>query len=142
VFGPSLSEMGEMFERVLKRVLDIGEGSVKKIQELKAEIRELREEKEDLEFKKKMEEKEIAHLVKMKEEKIEMETQKKEIELIKDFQAKEMKLQTEYFDKVMETVKEGHKKMEDIYGEILRRLPNVNMSIRQENHEIKNKRES
>lgn len=141
MFGPSIDTITEAIEDVIRKVLDIGEGSVKKIQELKAEIRELREEKEDLEFKKKMEEKEIAHLVKMKEEKIQMETEKKEIELIKDFQKKEMALQTEYFDKVMETVKEGHKKMEDIYGEILRRLPNVNMSIRQDTATVKRERE-
>lgn len=132
MFGPSVSEICDSIEKVFKKVLEIGDGSVKKIQELKAEIRELREEKEDLEFRKKMEEKEIAHLVKMKEEKIKIETEKKEIELIKDFQQKEMKLQTEYFDKVMEKIEGGHKEMKDIYGEIMKRLPNISMNIREE----------
>jgi hypothetical protein len=40
-----------------------------------------------------------------------------------------MELQKEYFEKVMSAVKEGQKKMEDIYTKILERLPNVNMEI-------------
>lgn len=128
MFGPNLDAIEEMF----KRVLDIGDGSVKKMQELKVEIRELREEKEDLEFKKKMEEKEIAHLVKMKEEKMEIATEKERLELTQQFQEKEMELQKEYFEKVMTAVKEGQKKMEDIYTKILERLPNVNMEITRE----------
>lgn len=128
MFGPSL----ESIERVFKRVLDIGDGSVKKIQELKAEIRTLREEKEDLEFTKKMEEKEIAHLVKMKEEKLLVESEKNRLELTQKFQEKEMALQKEYFEKVMANVKEGHSKMEEIYHKILERLPNVNMEITRE----------
>lgn len=56
----TVAKVENALEKVLRRVLDIGEGSVKKIQELKAEIRELREEKAELELKKKMEEREIA----------------------------------------------------------------------------------
>lgn len=132
MFGPTLEDIKDSVEEVFRRILDIGEGSVKKIQELKAEIRELREEKEDLEFKKKMEEKEIAHLVKMKEEKLTIATEKERLELTQQFQEKEMALQKEYFEKVMAAVKEGQKKMEDIYTKILERLPNVNMEITKE----------
>lgn len=128
MFGPSL----EAIEKMFRRVLDIGDGSVKKIQELRAEITNLKEEKEELVFKKKLEEKEIAHLVKMKEEKILIETQKKEIELEKSFQKKEMELQTDYFNKHVLAIKEGQNKMEDIYSKILERLPNVNMEINRE----------
>lgn len=131
MFGPTLIQIKESVEEVFRRVLDIGEGSVKKIQELKVEIRELREEKEDLVFKKKMEEKEIVHLVKMKEEKIAMETQRKEIELTKQFQEKEMVLQKDYHEKVMTTIEDSRREIRDIYGEIMKRLPNVNMSIKQ-----------
>lgn len=130
MFGPSLEKITEALEEVLKRVLNIKEAGKTQVDELKVQIKRLKEEKEELEFKKKMEEKEIAHLVKMKEEKIQMETKKRELELAKDFQQKEMALQVEYFDKVMNSVKEGQKKMEDIYGKILERLPNVNMTIR------------
>lgn len=126
MFGPNLDAIEKMF----RRVLDIGDGAVKKQQELKAEIRELREEKENLEFSKKMEQTEIAHLVKMKEEKLAMSTEKARLELSQQFQNKEMQLQKEYFDKVMQAVKDGQKKMEDIYSKILERLPNVNMEIK------------
>jgi transcription termination factor NusB len=128
MFGPSINDIKD----AMREVFGIGEGSVKKIQELKAEARQAREDLEELRFQKSMEEKEIAHLVKMKEEKIHIESTQKELEMQKKFQAKEMELQKEYFDKVMSTVKEGHKKMEDIYHKILERLPNVNMEITRE----------
>lgn len=130
MFGPSLKEI----EKMVRNILDIGDGSTKRIQELKTEIKSLREEKETLEFKKKMEEKEITHLVKMKEEKIKIETDQKSLELPKKFQEKEMLLQKEYFEKVMKAVENGQKKMEDIYSKILDRLPNVNMRIIDSSH--------
>lgn len=126
MFGPSVREIKEAF----RDVLGMGEDSVKKVQDLKSEIRKLREEKEDLDFKKKMEEKEIVHLVKMKEEKMAMATEKERLNLTQKFQEKEMALQKEYFEKVMVAVKEGQEKMEDIYTKILERLPNVNMEIK------------
>ena len=118
-----------IIKETVQDALDMGEGLIKKLQELRADVRRLTEEKQELEYQKKMEEKEIAHLVKMKEEKIGIETEKKRLELTQQFQEKTMKLQTEYFDKVMNAVKEGHDKMEEIYGKIMERLPNVNMEI-------------
>lgn len=129
MFGIKADEVREIVREELEEVLNDGESSTNKLRALEKDIKRLTGEKEELEFKKKMEEKEITHLVKMKEEKINIETQKKEIELKKDFQVKEMALQKEYFDKVMAAVKDGQKKMEDIYTKILERLPNVNMEI-------------
>lgn len=110
-----------------------GESSIKKVQELKSEISQLKEEKETLVFKKNMEEKEIAHLVKMKEEKIIIKTEQERLKLTQQFQEKEMALQKDYFDKVMKAVQDGQKKMEDIYSKILERLPNINMEIKRGN---------
>lgn len=125
MFGITKDEV----KSVIEEVLGSGEASAKKRLELEKEIKRLGEEKAELEFKKKMEEKELAHLVKMKEEKIRIETEKREIDLQKQFQEKEMTLQKEYFEKVMKAVQDGQKKMEDIYAKILDRLPNVNMRI-------------
>lgn len=124
-FGLSRDEIRE----VVSEVMYEGDNSQKKKQDLEKTIKRLTEEKETLEFKKDMEEKEIAHLVKMKEEKILIETEKKRIELSQKFQDKEMALQREYFEKVMKAVQEGQKKMEDIYTKIMDRLPNINMEI-------------
>ena len=131
MFGPTMKQIEAAIDKIVKNNLDIGEGSVKKLQELQSSIRVLKEEKAELEFKKEMEEKEIAHLVKMKEEKILLEVEQKNIALQKQFQEKEMVLQKEYFDKVMIAVSAGQQKMEDIYVKILDRLPNVNMRIQE-----------
>lgn len=128
MFGPSLKSIEKMF----RQVLDVGEGSVKKIQELKAEIRILKEEKEDLEFKKRMEEKEIEHLVKMKEEKMLIEIEKEKAKLDSEFRAKTMSLQSDYHDKVIKTIEESRKEARDLYTAIMDRLPNVNMEIKKE----------
>lgn len=119
----------EKIKDAVRDVLDEGDESKHKTDDLKDEIKRLKEEKETLSFQKKMEEKEISHLVKMKEEKIHIETEKERLELTQKFQEKEMQLQKEYFDKVMAAVKDGQKKMEDIYTKILERLPNVNLDI-------------
>lgn len=119
----------EDVKEVLDEVLNEGDKSAKKKKELEETIKRLTEEKSELEFKKKMEEKEIAHLVKMKEEKILIETEKKGIDLAKKYQEKEMALQKEYFDKVMKAVNDGQKKMEEIYAKIMDRLPNISMAI-------------
>lgn len=125
MFGLTKKEVRE----VVEDVLNDGESSKKKRDSLEKEIKRLTEEKQELEFNKNMEEKEIAHLVRMKEEKIKIETEKKHMELSQKFQEKEMSLQKEYFEKVMKAVQNGQKKMEDIYAKILDRLPNVNMEI-------------
>lgn len=118
-------------ESKLRKVVDdvLNGGSDKKITSLKDEIRRLKDEYEDLKLKKRLEEEEIKHLVKMKEEKQTIEAQKKELEFQKEFAAKEMKLQTEYHDKAVKLIQEGHAKMQDIYGKIMERLPNVTMAI-------------
>jgi len=116
-------------KKVIEETLGIGDSQEMTIKSLERDIKNLTREKAEIEFKKTLEEKELTHLVKMKEEKILIETQKKEIDLSKKFQEKEMELQKEYFEKVMGAVKDGQKKMEDIYTKILDRLPNVNMNI-------------
>lgn len=70
--------------------------------------------------------------MKLNEQKLTIQTEQKELELTKEFQAKEMRLQTEYFDKVMAKVEEARKEMKEVYVEIMRRLPNVTMSIKEQ----------
>ena len=96
---------------------------------MKLEIKKLKEELEDLKLQKKMEETEIKHLVKCKEEKAAIDAERQKNELAKTFNEKEMALQTKYHDKVMGVIENEHKKIQELYKEILGRLPDVNMTI-------------
>lgn len=98
---------------------------------LEKEIERLNKQLKELELKKELDIKEIEHLVKMKEEKQVVEAQKKEIELQKLFQKKEMDLQTQYHERVMKQIEEGRREIKEVYTEIMKRLPNVNMAIKQ-----------
>lgn len=62
-------------------------------------IRRLKDDIADLSTTKKMEIREIEHLVKIKEEKLNIEHEKKTVELERTFQQKEMDMQTGYHDK-------------------------------------------
>ena len=106
-------------------------GSRKEVPELEKEIKKLKNDIEDLKQKKKREEEDIKHLVKIKQESLEIEHQKKELELKNDFKDKEMKLQKEFHENTLKTIEQAGQKMEGMTKEILNRLPNVNMSIRQ-----------
>lgn len=109
----------------LEELLSGGES----VLQLKKRVRELNDEIESLKTKKKMEQREIEHLVKLKEEKLDIEHQKKEIELQKDFQAKEMALQTEYHGKIITAIETARKEQQETYKEIMKRLPNVSVML-------------
>lgn len=127
-------KIGNTAEQVVKRIfkdaLADSEHSIITIINLQDSIKRLKEERDTAKFQRDLEEKELAHLLKMRDEKSEVEYKKKEVELDRKFQLREMELQKQYFEKVMSTVQEGQKKMENIYAEILSRLPNVNVEIR------------
>jgi hypothetical protein len=112
-------------EKALRGIINEGDST----SSLKLQITGLKEELEDLKLKKKMEETEIKHLVKMKEEKQALEVDKAKNDLNKTFNEKEMALQTKYHDKVMGVIQGEHLKIQELYKEILTRLPNVNMTI-------------
>lgn len=99
---------------------------------LQKEIEELKHSIRELEHKKSLEEREIEHLVKMKEEKIAIETEKKQLDLQAIFDKKVMELQKDYHEKVMKMLADEHAKMQEIYKQIMTRLPNVNLAIRKE----------
>ena len=113
-------------KKKLEELLSGGES----VLQLKKRVRELKDEIESLKTTKKMEQREIEHLVKLKEEKLVIEHQKKEVELQKKYQSKEMELQTEYHDKIMAKLENAAQEMKDIYAKIIERLPNVNVEIR------------
>lgn len=119
----------EGLKKALREVLYDGGKGRQKIEELNQEVEVLKVTVKDLELKKRLEEEEIKHLVKMKEEKQLIELQKKEITLQQEFTKKEMELQTKYHDKVLTTIDESRKESKELYTEIMKRLPNVNVDI-------------
>ena len=112
-------------KKKLEELLSGGESAL----QLKKRVRELKDEIESLKTTKKMEQREIEHLVKLKEEKLVIENQKKEVELQKKYQFKEMELQTEYHDKIMAKLENAAKEMKEVYVKIMERLPNINVEI-------------
>jgi len=112
------------------------------ITDLKKEIIGLKDDKADLVREKSQESQEIQHLVKIEREKNQMDVDKRQLELKGEFaqkeldmkddhKTKEMELQKEYFDKHMALIKTNGDDTKKMYSEIMKRLPNVNMSIKQ-----------
>ena len=119
--------LGDKLEKYLT-----GNGSVT---ELKKQVRELKDELESLKTTKKMEQREIEHLVKLKEAKLDIEHQKTELDLKDKYQSMEMKLQTQYHDLIVAKIEKAQQDMKDTYGKIMERLPNITASL-----EVKRKR--
>ena len=97
--------------------------------QLKTKVRELKDEIESLKTTKKMEQREIEHLVKLKGEKLDIEHQKKELELKDQFKDMEMKLQTRYHDLIIGKIETAHESMKEIYSQIMTRLPNITAAL-------------
>ena len=105
----------------------------KEITSLKEEIAVLKLEKkkeiEELKLTRDIEERDIKHLIKIKEERLSLESKKTEVDLKDKFKDKEMSLQKEYFDKSITQLETARNEMKEVYTEIMKRLPNVNMNI-------------
>jgi hypothetical protein len=97
--------------------------------DLKDEIRRLKDELADLTTTKKMETREIEHLVKIKEEKLNIEHEKKTVELTAEFQKKEMAMQTKYHDKVVTQIEGYNGRQDKFFDQVMKRLPNVNVQL-------------
>jgi len=101
----------------------------KKEVSLKSEVIKLKDEVAELKLQKKLEEKEIKHLVKMKQEKDQLELDKKLVVMQRDYQEKERELERQYHEKQMELIKEGKVELKAVYDKLSEALPNVNMKI-------------
>ena len=94
-----------------------------KIVRLKSEKLKAVEELEDLKLKKKLELKEVEHLVVMAKEKNEIKYEKKVAELEKEKQKDITAMQKTYYEKQMSDLK-------DMTAQILKRLPDITMEIK------------
>jgi len=123
----------------LDKILGAEAGVEQKFSFFNTEIRRLRDEIADLKKIREIEETKTKHYVKMREERQEVETAKKEVELEGVFQDKEMVMMKDYHGKIMESLKEYQTRLEKTYGEIMKRMPNVNWHIGDRGEEKKKK---
>jgi predicted nucleic acid-binding Zn-ribbon protein len=113
----------------IKRKLEVTELDVAseadKVDKLKKEIAEL-------ELKKRMEEQEIKHLVKMEREKNALDLEKGRVKIEGEAIKTQMDQLTAHHESLLKTIREHHQETKDlIWKEIIKRLPNVNMEIKE-----------
>ncbi len=99
------------------------------IKTLKNEKKELEEEVARLKLKKKMEDEDIKHLVKINQERKEIELEKEKTRLLGAKDKEVMKIKDEYRDKIEENLGEQVGRMQEMYGQILKRLPSVKVRL-------------
>lgn len=112
-------------QKKLEQLVSGGES----VLQLKTTIRKLKDDIESLKTTKKMEQREIEHLVKLKEEKLVIEYQKREVELQKQFQEKEIALQLNFHNLTIKNLETAQGEMKDIYIQIMQRLPDVSVML-------------
>jgi len=101
-----------------------------KILDLEKERKKLREEVEDLKLKRKIEDEDIKHLVKLSKEKQAIELQKKEMVLEKEKNEVIAKVKDDYRNKLEGFLNQQKNDIKDMYGEILKRLPDINVRLK------------
>jgi len=90
----------------------------------------LKEDVADLKLKKKIDEEEIKQMVNMKEEKLKIEFKKKEMDLEAKKNEEVAIVKDEYRDKLETFLIKKSDDLKEMYGEILERLPNVNLKMK------------
>ena len=94
------------------------------------ENRKVKDELAELKQKRKMEDEDIRHLVKIKEGKLDLEHQKRQVKLEGEQQQAIATVKDDYRDKLESTLQKQVEDVKDMYGEILKRLPNVNVRLK------------
>ncbi len=112
------------------------EGEVEELKEkkegLEKDKKQLTEEVERLKLKKKLEDEDIKHMVKINEERLNIEHEKKVIESEKIADERVAQVKDDYRDKVEANLEVQVTNMKEMYGEILKRLPDVNVRLKGE----------
>jgi seryl-tRNA synthetase len=102
------------------------------IERLKDEKRKLKEELEELKLQKKMEEEDIKHMVKINNERKEIELEKEKVKLMKEKDEAIAKVKDDYRDKTEKQLERQLTDMRGMYTEILERLPNYNVKVKED----------
>ena len=94
---------------------------------LREQVRTLKDDIASLESKKKIEEEDIKHMVRLKEERMEVANEKKQIEMEREKDTEIASVKDTYRDKLEERLEKEVESIKEMYGQILERLPNVNI---------------
>ena len=103
-------------------------------------LRATKEELEDIKLKKRLEAEEIQHMVRISEEKNKQEVENEKIRLQREFAEMITNLKDQNRRELEESLKQFHGKMEsrfseelknlkEVYGLLMQRLPNVNLTL-------------
>jgi len=101
-----------------------------RIAEMKDQISKLKEELEDLKLKKKIEEEDIKHMVRIKQEKLEIEHEKAVNKAKSDAEQTIGEVKDQYRDKMELFLQKQVQDVKEMYGQILKRLPDVNVRLK------------
>lgn len=96
---------------------------------LKTDRQAAKDELADVKHQKKIEEEDIKHMVKLKEERLEIKAEKQKLEMEREKDTEIAKVKDEYRDKMEKQLSEETKNIKSMYGEVLERLPNVNVRL-------------
>lgn len=101
-----------------------------KIKSLRDDRFTLQEEVENLKLKRKIGDEDIKHMVKIKEESLEIEHQKRNLKLEREKDKEVAVVKDEYRDKMEAHLERQIGDIKDMYGEILKRLPEVRVRLK------------
>ena len=96
---------------------------------LRNERNYLKDQVEDLKLKRKIEEEDIKHMMKIKDESLELQFKRKEMDNERSKEQAIAKVKDDYRDKVEASLNKRGDELKSMYGEILARLPNVNLEL-------------
>lgn len=119
-----------MFRKNFKELETEKKQLKKDVDELEKQVKDLKKDAAQAKLDKKMFEEDIKHMTKMKEEKLEVAHEKKVIVLEKEKADAIAVVKDEYRDKLEERLKTEVENIKVMYGEILERLPNVNVRLK------------
>ena len=129
MFNTKLKAQKEELEKEV-RVLKARLADESVLDGLKRSIRTLKDELSELKQTKKMEEEDIKHMVKIHKERNAIELEKKTMELEREKQNEVAKVKDEYRDKTEVQLKSESTNMKEMYGQILKRLPNISANLK------------
>lgn len=108
------------------------EDAIKTRDALQKEVSGLKLQVEELRSKKKIEEEDIMHMIKMREEALAIEKQRFELQMTQEKDAAIASVKDAYREKLEGWLIDKNKESDNRFEQILERLPNVNMSIKQD----------
>ena len=119
------------FNNKINQILDILNNPSDE-KKLTKEIRELKDQLEDLKSKKRREEEDIVHLVHIKEEKLGLKFKKKEMDLEAEYQTQLATNAKSFRDKTEKMLSNQNDDLKKMYTQVLDRLPDINVKMKKE----------